>query len=440
MAPAWDAIVIGSGIGGMSAAGFLAKVARDEGPGAGEALGTRRPDARVPPRRRLLGRRPPLRRRAADGLDHAHACSIFSRAARSSGTGCPTNSSASSIPASHSPCPPTRSATQARLIERFPDEARGDPPLFPRPARRRALARPRHPAAVSAGAVGVPFRPMAAAGRGQGDADDRRVPSRHFRSPSSEPCSLRNGATTACRRAKAPSRCTPSWSSSYFNGGWFPQGGAGRIARTIEPGIEASGGAIKVSHEVTAILTEGGRAVGVQGARSARRRADRSRLSRADRHLRRRRAPHLSHDCCRPTARSAGGPPSRAPMSTRWRAACRRSRSISGSTEPVSTLGVKGENYWINTTFDHDDIDGDDRGDPGGRAATRLSVVSVGEVGRRPVPHRRGHRVRASRGVRPPGAARATGQRGRDYRRTQEPHRRRPAAPRRQRRARPSRR
>ena len=25
--------------------------------------------------------------------------------------------------------------------------------------------------------------------------------------------------------------------------------------------------------------------------------------------------------------------------------------------EPVSTLGVKGENYWINTTFDHDDLD-----------------------------------------------------------------------------------
>ena len=50
---------------------------------------------------------------------------------------------------------------------------------------------------------------------------------------------------------------------SYLKGASFPQGGAGRIARTFETGIEASGGAIKVSHEVTAILTEGG----VQAAR-----------------------------------------------------------------------------------------------------------------------------------------------------------------------------
>lgn len=51
---------------------------------------------------------------------------------------------------------------------------------------------------------------------------------------------------------------------SYFQGGWFPDKGAGRIARTFEVGVEANGGSIKVCQEVTHILTEGLRVVGVK--------------------------------------------------------------------------------------------------------------------------------------------------------------------------------
>ena len=118
-----------------------------------------------------------------------------------------------------------------------------------------------------------------------------------------------------------------------LKGGWFPEGGAGRIARTFETGIEASGGAIKVCHEVTEILIEGGRAVGVKAL--DRRGAEPSEVVF--------RAPVVISDvgarityasCCRPTARSAGGPPRRAPISTRWQAACRPSRSMSGSPSP----------------------------------------------------------------------------------------------------------
>lgn len=52
----------------------------------------------------------------------------------------------------------------------------------------------------------------------------------------------------------------------YFGGAWFPVGGASAIARAIAPVIERSGGAIYVTAEVASILVEGGRAVGVKMA------------------------------------------------------------------------------------------------------------------------------------------------------------------------------
>ena len=52
--------------------------------------------------------------------------------------------------------------------------------------------------------------------------------------------------------------------SHYLEGGWFPRGGSARIARTFEKGIEQAGGAVRVAQEVTEILTENGTAVGVR--------------------------------------------------------------------------------------------------------------------------------------------------------------------------------
>ena len=40
--------------------------------------------------------------------------------------------------------------------------------------------------------------------------------------------------------------------SHYLGGGWFPKGGSARIARTFEKGIEQAGGAVRVAQEVTA--------------------------------------------------------------------------------------------------------------------------------------------------------------------------------------------
>jgi len=52
--------------------------------------------------------------------------------------------------------------------------------------------------------------------------------------------------------------------SHYLEGGWFPRGGSARIARTFEKGIERAGGAVRVAQEATEILTENGAAVGVR--------------------------------------------------------------------------------------------------------------------------------------------------------------------------------
>ena len=52
--------------------------------------------------------------------------------------------------------------------------------------------------------------------------------------------------------------------SHYLEGGWFPQSGSARIARTFEKGIEQAGGAVRVAQEVTEILLDDGAASGVR--------------------------------------------------------------------------------------------------------------------------------------------------------------------------------
>ena len=60
----------------------------------------------------------------------------------------------------------------------------------------------------------------------------------------------------------------------YFNGASYPVGGAARIAETITPVIESHGGKVVVSAEVQEIMVVNGRAVGVQMADGREFRAD----------------------------------------------------------------------------------------------------------------------------------------------------------------------
>lgn len=52
----------------------------------------------------------------------------------------------------------------------------------------------------------------------------------------------------------------------YLNGGSYPVGGSSSIFKSIEPVIEAAGGAVFISAEVDSILVEGGKATGVMMA------------------------------------------------------------------------------------------------------------------------------------------------------------------------------
>ncbi|MGC8536286.1 MAG: FAD-dependent oxidoreductase [Rhizomicrobium sp.] len=141
---------------------------------------------------------------------------------------------------------------------------------------------------------------------------------------------------------------------SYFRGGWFPRGGAGRIARTFEQGIEAAGGAIRVGQEVTEIILENGRAAGV-----------------AVRDLRGSEVKQIRYEA--PLVISDAGArvtyehllPTAGAIGRRTRKARAFIASLTGGLSavtlylrlkaPVSSLGVEGENYWINTDFDHND-------------------------------------------------------------------------------------
>ena len=59
-------------------------------------------------------------------------------------------------------------------------------------------------------------------------------------------------------------------SGSYFSGGYYPVGGAQSIAPPIIEGIESAGGQALVNQEVTEILLEDGRAIGVRAKHPAR--------------------------------------------------------------------------------------------------------------------------------------------------------------------------
>lgn len=51
---------------------------------------------------------------------------------------------------------------------------------------------------------------------------------------------------------------------NYSTGGYYPEGGAGRLAEHIAPAVEKAGGRFLLKSEVTGIIVENGRAVGVR--------------------------------------------------------------------------------------------------------------------------------------------------------------------------------
>lgn len=151
----------------------------------------------------------------------------------------------------------------------------------------------------------------------------------------------------------------------YLNGAWYPNGGASRIARTFEAGIERAGGAVRVAQQVKEILIEDGRAVGVRVV-DHRGASPREVIHRAPVVISNAGAA-LTYEKLLPPDGAVGHltAPQRALLATIQKGQHARLSVVTLYLRlhaSATTLGVQGENHWINADFDHDNIDAQTRG------------------------------------------------------------------------------
>jgi phytoene dehydrogenase-like protein/NAD(P)H-flavin reductase len=355
MVPAWDAIVIGSGMGGMSAAGFLAKVAgmkvlvlEKHSERGGQTHVFRRDGASWDVGLHYLGELQP----------GAFIRSLFDFLSGGAlgWNRMPDDFERFVYPGFAFAVPSDPRRYEARLIERFPEEAAAIRRYFRdlRAAARWCVLGVQQQMAPAPLAFFVAQARRFGAARATQTTD--AYLERHFRSRELKALLATQWGDYGLPPKQSALALHALVVGSYLNGGWFPEGGAGRIARTIEPGIEAAGGAIRVCQEATAILVENGRAVGVQAI-------DRRSGAPIDVAYR---APVVISDVGAPLTYerllATDGEIGR--RTAKQRAAVAALKGGLSAVNlylrlkaPVSTLGVEGENYWINATFDHDDVD-----------------------------------------------------------------------------------
>lgn len=262
---AWDAIVIGSGLGGLATAGMLARhggkrvlVLERHYTAGGFTHTFTRPGWEWDVGVHYVGdvHRPrSLLRRAFDHLtDGALAWADMGEVYDTI-----------VIDGERYPLPRGRRAYRDFLVERFPGQAQAiDRYLEATAASVKAgrgffleKALPRPLAAVAGGALR--YRAMRHARRTVNEVLDDLTPDRRLRAVLTGQYGdygLPPGQASFFMHALLVEH--------YFAGAAYPVGGSGRIAQTMIPGIEAAGGAVVTSAEVTEILVRGGRAVGVK--------------------------------------------------------------------------------------------------------------------------------------------------------------------------------
>lgn len=181
---------------------------------------------------------------------------------------------------------------------------------------------------------------------------------KHIRTPALRALLTTQWADYGLSPARSPFALHATIVTHYLQGAWFPLGGSSQMARTIETVLERHGGAIRVGQEVTAIaLDERGHACGVHVT-------DR-RGATPQRHLLR--APIIiSAIGARPTYESLL--PTDGPVGQRTAPIRKQIQSLGHGLSAVvlylrlatdpRQLGVEGENLWINTALDPDDLDG----------------------------------------------------------------------------------
>ncbi|WP_404784889.1 phytoene desaturase family protein [Altericista sp. CCNU0014] len=136
----------------------------------------------------------------------------------------------------------------------------------------------------------------------------------------------------------------------YFHGGWYPVGGAKAIAQSIIPAIEEAGGAVITQRRVTEILLESGVAVGVKVQNAATPNSD----------LESYYVPIVVSDAGAVNTYLKLIPP-HYPLAEREKiqAFPKGSSMVTvylGLKESARRLGFQGENHWIYGTYDHDEV------------------------------------------------------------------------------------
>jgi all-trans-retinol 13,14-reductase len=135
--------------------------------------------------------------------------------------------------------------------------------------------------------------------------------------------------------------------SHYLDGAWYPEGGAGEIARATGVVIRAAGGELLPNHKVTQILVENGRAVGVEVDVSKGKQGARVEF----------RAPVIVSDAGAWNTYTRMLAPSAVPFIEQLKSVpegCGVVELFLGLRRDPRELGFKGENYWLFESFDHD--------------------------------------------------------------------------------------
>ena len=354
MSEAWDAIVVGSGMGGLTAAGLLAAVAgkrvlvleKHTEPG-GLTHVFRRDGASWDVGLHYVGE--------MEKGNLARELMDFLSGGELRWNPMPHDFERFVYPGLTFAVPSNPVEYEARLIARFPEEASGIRRYF-RDIRKTqrwnvrgfmSLFMPRPLGALMAAARIL--------GRRRATRTTGTYLARRFRSPQLRALLASQWGDYGLPPSRSAFAIHAMIVGHYFNGASFPEGGSGRIARTIERGIESRGGSVRVAHEVTSIIIEGGKAVGVRALDR------RGAVPREVEH----RAPvvisdagaRMTYDRLLPTTSPIGR------RTARVRSFINRLEGDGSAVTlylrlkaPVSSIGIKGENVWVNADGEHDAV------------------------------------------------------------------------------------
>ena len=137
--------------------------------------------------------------------------------------------------------------------------------------------------------------------------------------------------------------------SHYFEGAWYPAGGAGEIAKAASAVIRAAGGELLTGHEVTKIILEGDRAVGVEAIHKKGHEPPRLEF----------RAPVVVSDAGAWNTFARLLPATAVPFRAELEAPPDGMEAVQlflGLKRDAREMGFRGENYWLFSSFDQNDV------------------------------------------------------------------------------------